>query len=362
MKVLIVFNHPAPYKVRAFNELSKFVQLDVIFEREKAGDRPLAFYNCNEYKFNAMFYKNGYIGNEGTCTKKVKQFIAKNYKNYDFIIMNGYSHLSEMMSINYMHRHKIPFGLMINGGLRKNESCLKKMIKKSYIKKASFYLSPCNKANEYLIYYGAKKDKIFLYPYSTFYETDILKKPLTQDEKQTIRSKFHLPNGKLFICPTQFIKRKNNIQLIEQFRDKKDSLLLVGSGKEENKYSKMIAKNNLSNIYILNFVKKDELFDLMKSCDAFITLSKYDIYGQTTLEAFACGLPVISSDNVVSSLQYVENNKNGFIVNLKEPKTISDAIDKINYGMSQNAISTAHKVSLEQEGLKLFEILKGLQK
>ena len=31
MKILIVFNHPAPYKVRGFNELAKYVDLDVIF-------------------------------------------------------------------------------------------------------------------------------------------------------------------------------------------------------------------------------------------------------------------------------------------------------------------------------------------
>ena len=51
MKVLIVFNHPAPYKIRLFNELAKHFDLEVIFEREKATNRPDAFYNAKEFNF-----------------------------------------------------------------------------------------------------------------------------------------------------------------------------------------------------------------------------------------------------------------------------------------------------------------------
>ena len=50
MRVLIIFNHPAPYKVKAFNELAKFVDLTVLFERTKAKDRPNSFYDTNDYK------------------------------------------------------------------------------------------------------------------------------------------------------------------------------------------------------------------------------------------------------------------------------------------------------------------------
>ena len=49
MRVLIIFNHPAPYKVEAFNELSKYCDLTVLFERTKAKDRPDSFYAANEY-------------------------------------------------------------------------------------------------------------------------------------------------------------------------------------------------------------------------------------------------------------------------------------------------------------------------
>jgi hypothetical protein len=40
MKVLWLFNHPAPYKIDFFNELGKNVELTAIFERTAEGDRP----------------------------------------------------------------------------------------------------------------------------------------------------------------------------------------------------------------------------------------------------------------------------------------------------------------------------------
>ena len=58
MRVLIIFNHPAPYKVNAFNELAKYVDLTVLFERTKAKDRPDSFYAANVYQFKHEFLKD----------------------------------------------------------------------------------------------------------------------------------------------------------------------------------------------------------------------------------------------------------------------------------------------------------------
>ena len=119
MRVLIIFNHPAPYKVKAFNELSKYVSLTVLFERTRAKNRPDSFYDTNKYNFETVFLTDGYIGNEGTLSNKTREYIKRNHSKFDLIIMNGYSHLAEIKAIRYMSRHNIKFGLLINGGLVK---------------------------------------------------------------------------------------------------------------------------------------------------------------------------------------------------------------------------------------------------
>lgn len=361
MKVLIVFNHPAPYKVKLFNEIAKIVDLDVIFEREKASDRPTDFYAENKIEFNAMILKGCYLGKENTYTNKVKKYIKDNHDKYDLIIMNGYSTIAEMKAINYMRKHKINFGLYINGGIIKKDNCIKAKLKRKYISSASYYFSPCEEASDYLVHYGANKDTIYTYPYSTFFAKDVLDNPLSKEEKDDLKIKYDLPLNKIFISASQFIERKNIFQLLRVFKGRNETLLLIGDGIQKDDYLKYIKDHEMNNVLIRDFMKHSDLINLMTACDAFITLSKEDIYGHTTNEAMARGLPVISSNRVISSLHLIKNGYNGYLVNLNDEEIIS-AINDINDSMAVNALIVARENTMEKMALAHKEIFKRIIK
>ena len=358
MRVLIVFNHPAPYKVKIFNELSKYVDLTVLFERTRASDRPEAFYRENDYKFNTLFIKSGYVGNEGSISNKVRKYIKEHHQEFDVIIMNGYSHVAEMKAIKYMVKNNIKFGLMINGGIANTkEFILKKLLKKKYISSASYYLSSLKESNKYLEYYGSGDKKIYNYVYSNFSRDEVIDKPIK--DKDELRKQYDLPLGKkLFVSASQFIERKNNVELISLFKGRDDVLVLYGEGHLKEQYESYIIHNKIDNVILRPFVDKTDLFEIFKAADAYITLSRKDIFGHTILEAFACGLPVISSDNVESAIEFIENGKNGFLVNLDNENHIKECMDKISQDMSQNAIDTAKHNTFEEAGKTIYEALK----
>ena len=356
MRVLIIFNHPAPYKVKSFNELSKYVDLTVLFERHKASDRPDSFYDANEYKFNYLFLNDGYFGREGSLSNGVKKYIKEHHKEFDLIIMNGYSHLAEIKAINYMHKHGIRFGLLINGGLVKKETPFKKWYKTSLVSKADYYISPSKLANEYLVYYGADPKTIHSYVYSNYYKRDVLSSPIK--DKSEVRKRYNLPlDKKIFVNASQFIERKNNLQLMSYFKNREDVLLLIGDGPEKEKYESYIKENKLKNVIIFDYMKRDELFEVLKVCDVYVTLSKQDIFGHTTLEAFTNGLPVISSNKVLSSLEYIKNGYNGYVVDLSSDKEIIEALDKTDYSLSKNCIESAKNNTFENTAKTLFTAL-----
>ena len=361
MKILWVFNHPAPYKVRLFNEIAKYVDLEIIFERTKAKDRPNEFYNCNEYNFPVHFFKHGYFGNENSFSGELKRFIKKNHQNYDLIIMNGYSKISEIKAIRYLKHKKIPFALYINGGVVRKENAFKRWYKKGLISAAKWYFSPSIEADKYLLNYGIKQEQIYHYPYSTLYEGDISHTPLNAHDKEERRKQYGLPNNEIFVNASQFINRKNNLQVINIFKNLDKSLLLIGEGPEKKQYEELIEKENIKNVYILPFKKKDELFKILQCCDYFITLSKEDIYGHTINEALANGLPVISSTQVIGAHTMIDNGINGFIVPLND-KEIIKAINQVKPSMVQDAINKAKYYTIEnssQVHLNIFkEILK----
>ena len=361
MKVLIVFNHPAPYKVLIFNELSKYVDLTVLFERSKAKDRPAEFYSANKYDFKSITLLDSYIGREGSLSNKVRGHIKEHHKDYDLIVMSGYSHLAEIKAIKYMSKHNIPFVQLINGGvIRENEFFLKKEYKKSLVSAAAYNISPSKNSDDYLVYYGAKRESIFRYPYSNISDKDIIS---SKPDKETIRKKYNLPlDNKIFINASQFIERKNNMQLLNIFKNRNEHLLLVGEGKELENYLSFLKDNDMSNVTILPFKEKKELFEIYKGCDAFITLAKQDIYGHTILEALSCGLPVVSSNRVNSALEFIENGKNGYVVGLENDKDIEEAINKVTDIPFENTINTVKGYTVEASGkalAKIFEEIHG---
>lgn len=359
MKILIVFNHPAPYKIRLFNELAKHFDLEVIFEREKATNRPDAFYNAKDFNFKYSILKHGYIGEENSNTGELKKIIKNRYKEFDAIIMNGYSTFTELRAIRYMNKHHIPFTLYINGGLIKKESSLKRRFKSLFISSATHYFSPCEQADQYLIHYGADRSKILHYINSTIYQKDIIDKPLSEKEKYELRKKFGLPEGELYISASQFIKRKNNTQLIDCFKSLDSHLLLVGEGNQKSEYESIIKDNNQHNVIIFPFKERSSLFELMKCCDGFITLSTEDIYGHTTNEAFAMGLPVLSSNKVVGSNHLIKDGENGFIVDLSENNGIIEKIKLLKTISADKAIETARNNTIE---LMVDSMVRNIQK
>ena len=358
MRVLIIFNHPAPYKVNAFNELAKYVDLTVLFERTKAKDRPDSFYAANVYQFKHEFLKDRYIGREGSLSNNVKKYIKNHHQEFDVILMNGYSHVAELKAIKYMAKHHIKFGLLINGGVIKKESYFKRLYKTSYISKASYYLSPSKASNEYLRYYGAKGE-IYNYPYCNISSNEIVKP--TVKEKEEIRRKYHLPLDKnIFINASQFIERKNNIELMSLFKNRKDRLVLVGDGPLKEKYQNYIKENKLTNVSIIPFLNKEDLFALYRSSDVHVSLSKQDIFGHTILEALICSLPVVASKNIVSALEYIKNNENGYIVDIKNFEEIQDCLDKSLSLSKDKARESVKNNTFENSAKAIYNILKGL--
>ena len=363
MKILWIFNHPAPYKVQLFNEIAKFVDLEVVFERTGEKSRPSEYYSKNVYNFKHYFFKHGYFGERNTFSGALKKFVKKNYSRFDLIVMNGYSTVSEMKTIKYLNKHHIQFVFYINGGIYHKSFKLKENFKRKLLKEVKYCFSPSEQADEYLKHFIPEVAKIYHYTYSTLYQKDVIETPLTKEEKAEIRKEYNLSIDKqLFVNASLFIERKNNLQLIEIFKELPDKqLVLIGAGKEESKYRELIEKENIKNVTILGFKEKDELFKILKACDCFITLSKEDIYGHTINEALANGLPIIASDRIIGAKHLIKQGVNGFVVPL-ESNEIIKAISFIKEDMSVEAIKTAKENTLEKSAENHLTIFKELYK
>ena len=361
-KILIVFNHPAPYKVRLFNELSKTFDLHVIFERNANKDRSKAFYFEDKYNFTTHKIKGIKLGKENILSSGVKKHIKHN--KYDLVIMNGYSNFAEMKAINYLKKHNIPYVLYINGGtIKEKEGLLKSSIKTHFIKDAKAYFSPDEESNKYLIHYGANKDKIFNYPYSTIYEKEILKDNVNKSE---LRKKLGLDKfNKVFVSSGQLIKRKNYVSLVKEWiaYPKDSALVLIGEGNERKAIESLIKEHGLNNVILTGFLSREKMFEYFKASDAFLFPSNEDIYGHVINEAMSQGIPVVSTNKVNSAIKLINNNLNGELLESLSGFNLRLAIEKVTEkSLFDNCVKTAKENTIEKMAKRHEEMINEVMK
>ena len=81
-------------------------------------------------------------------------------KEYDLILVMGYSLPTEILSVIYLHHKRIPFVLCFDGTVPKQTSAAKNMLKKYLISKASYFLSTGEATDEYMATHYILADSI----------------------------------------------------------------------------------------------------------------------------------------------------------------------------------------------------------
>ena len=107
------------------------------------------------------------------------------------------------------------------------------------------------------------------------------------------------------------------------------------------------------------FVSHDDLPEIYRSHDVFLTASPIETQGLVVIEAMACGLPIIGVDRLALK-EVIFNDQNGYIVKPHDVDEFSKAIIKIiknknevsSFGKKSKEISSKHDLEFS---LKRFE-------
>lgn len=328
MKILFLTNIPAPYRVDFFNELGKLCDLTVLYERKQADDRDKKWQSKRAEHFKEVFLKGKTFGSDSAICFSVLKYLKANI--YDLIIIGGYSTPTGMLAIKYLKTKNIPFVLNSDGGIIKNDTVFKKWVKKYFISSASAWLSTGEKTTEYLLHYGARKENIYIYPFTSLKNSDLLTDILSKDRKEKIKSKLNIKEDKVVISVGQFIKRKGYDILLKACKniDRNVGMYIIG-GEPTEEYLQLKKNLNLENVHFVGFKTKDELKEYYMVADLFVLPTREDIWGLVINEAMAYGLPVITTDRCVAGLELVKDYENGFIVPVEETKPLTEKMNLI---------------------------------
>lgn len=100
-------------------------------------------------------------------------------------------------------------------------------------------------------------------------------------------------------------------------------LIVAGFGSEEARLKKLASDLRLKNVEFVGRVEQDRMPEIYDRADVYLNSSVVDNMPLSIIEAFACGLPVVSTD--AGGISYiVEDEKNGLLVKTEDFENLAN--------------------------------------
>ena len=356
MRLTLIINFISPHRIPVFNHIAKIKNVDfkVIFLAETEGTRQWKI--CKDrINFDYKVLRNLHIY---IHSKEMPIYfnwgLWREFRKFkpDAICICGYHYLASIESLVYAKLKGIPItlwaGSHLSSGFVKNP--LAEFYKKTIISRFDSYVTYGTAAREQIIHYGANPQKIVVGCNTVDVEWFAKRSEEMREEEINEMKKKYPSKNILYVG--EFIERKGVINLIKAFEalNMKDvGLILVGKGKEKDKYLKYIKEHDIRDVFFEGFVQKEKIVKYYKLADVFVLPSLNEVWGLVVNEAMACGLPVISSKLAGVTKDLIKDGINGYSI---DPYNTGELTDKLSLILSNENLRV-------EMGRKSLQIISG---
>ena len=369
MNVLFLANIPSPYRVEFFNELGKKCKLTVTFEGKTATDRNKEWKSDNAKNYKEIYLKGKRISHDSFFCPGI---IGVLKKPWDKIIIGVYSTPTSILAIEYMRLRKQKFYIEADGGIIQQDNFLKYRIKHHFISSASGWLSSGKGTTEYLVHYGADRDRCWLYPFTSLSRSDLRCDDQMRRDKKLYRDRIGVKEEKMILSVGSFtydrkygLRKGFHVLMHVAEKINRDIGIYIVGDEPIEEFLVLKKKKGLEHVHFIGFKTKDELKTYYAAADLFVLMTRYDIWGLVINEAMSFGLPIITTDKCVAGLELVKENDNGYIVPVDDDQMLVQKImciidDKekiINFGRkSREFIQRYHIENMAEAHINILEL------
>ena len=310
-KVLYISNIEVPYRTEYFNQLSKEVDLTVLYERKKSSNRDDNWTNSVERNFKTKYLKGFKFKNEYSFDLRIIKYAFT--KKYDQIIIGCYNSPSQMILIFLMKLFRRKYILNLDGEIFVSNKSFKNRIKLFFIKGAKKYLIAGHESAINLSKF-VKKEKIYPYNFSS----------LTSNEVINNSKEININNNKYIIVVGQYFDYKGlDVALEVAKKDKYNNYKFIGSGNRSELLKEKAKSMNISNIEIIPFLQKNDLFNEYKNCKALFLPTNQECWGLVVNEAASFGCPIVSTYGSGAACEFLKEKYSCF---LAQPGNVDEMI------------------------------------
>lgn len=283
--------------------------------------------------------------------------MIKSISNYNIIITHDPASLRA--AIKAKQRKEVPILSIFHGPISKQ------LARKLNMKSINAFISGGSSVPEDdFLKYGAEK----VFTVYSGVDTDVFK-PSNKD-KMELKKELDLPVGKkIIIYVGRLIPSKNVDSLLKASKILSHEidvhLLIIGDGALKNRLERVTSKLNISNsTTFLGAIPYERLPLFYSAADVFVIPNSIGSFPLVTLEAIACGCPVVTSiysEDVLREFPEVIG-----VSDPRDPSAIADAVktvledEELSGEMRQSGLKEVHKHSWKNRAEHVDEILKSL--
>lgn len=364
-KVIIFSNIPAPYFVDYCEELSKYVDLTVVFELRTATNRQQNWYKNRTNSFKTIFLNALRITYESGLSFKFKKILK--YEKYDLVIVGNPTTPTGIFLISYLKKKKLKYAIQSEGGFVGSGVGIKETLKKKIISGANFYLSGMSDMNDYFGMYAGNNSTIYRYHFSSLWQDEIDKQLISTHKKELIKKDLGIDRQLLIVYVGHFIKAKGYnlcLELANMMKERADVAFGFAGGLPSKKDLIFIKNNNMSNVFFFGFLSKEKLIELYHASSLLVLPTYSDTWGLVINEAMSKGCPIVTTDSCIAGLEMFSKEhpeclaKTGDIDDLK--LKVSSIINDSNKmkELCDFSISSIQNYSIENMAKEIFKYIE----
>lgn len=171
--------------------------------------------------------------------------------------------------------------------------------------------------------------------------------------RQALREQYAIPmNAPLFLFVGSGFERKGLAALLQVLAGlpAESRLLVVGKDKKTDAFKTAAARLGVA--HQVHFAgRQKDVKPYYAAADAFVLPTLYDPFPNAALEAFACGLPVITSLKS-GAAELIDNGKNGYVCDALDLSALKEAMTRLLDADTATAMGAAARTAVEPFNLE----------
>src|SRR6266511_3391734 len=255
-----------------------------------------------------------------------------------FFIIGSWHELTVISLINLLILYRRPFAVWTDTpNLDQKRNPVKAILRKIWLQRifthACYVMGTGISALSALEKMNCHRDKLVSFPY--FIDLDSFT-PISKPREKKVNGQIvFLSSGRLVNSHKGYDLALRALAIAkEKIVNQRFLYRIAGIGPDKETLESIAKEVSIfEDLEFVGWLEPEEILNFYRSGDVFLHPSPFDPYGNSVLEAMACGLPIIGSDRAGSVIDRIEHMKNGLVHRAND---VEDLVNKIINILSDN--------------------------